>query len=52
MIFYNLRNINFTDLLVFNFVLIFTPLASSRSLQNYGFASNPGINVFSWCKYV
>lgn len=52
MIFYNLRNIIFKNLLIFIFVLTLTPLASARSVENYVFASNPGINIFSWCKNV
>lgn len=48
--FYNLRNIIFKNLLVFMFVLTFTPLASAGSLENHVFASDLGINIFSWCK--
>lgn len=47
MIFYNLRNIIFKNLLVFIFVLTLTALASARSVENYVFASNPRIKIFS-----
>lgn len=53
MIFYNLRNIIFKNLLVFIFVLTLTPLASARSVENYfllltlELIFSAGVNVFN-----